>query len=91
MGSEMCIRDSDMLACVDAAVTKKGISNVVFHPYEWIRNTQMADFVDRIDKNHGNAVKFLTFKECMQRINENRCWENRSEPRAVIMVFDCWT
>ncbi len=61
----------DMLAAIDATVIKQGVANIVFHPYEWIRNDQMAALVDRVDKSHGKKVMFLTFKECVDRINKN--------------------
>lgn len=61
----------DIVGAIDAAVIKKGIANIVFHPYAWIRNLQMAEVVDRVDKKYGKRVKFLTFKECIDRINQN--------------------
>ncbi|QDT12110.1 PVC-type heme-binding CxxCH protein [Planctomycetes bacterium K23_9] len=61
----------DMLAAIEATVIKKGIANIVFHPYEWIRNDQMASLVDRVDRKFGKRVKFLTFKECVQRLTDN--------------------
>lgn len=61
----------DMLAAIDATVVKKGIANIVFHPYEWIRSEQIAEVVDRVDAKYGNRIKFLTFGECIERINKN--------------------
>lgn len=61
----------DMMAAIDATVIKKGIANLVFHPYAWIRNEQMAELVDRVDTKYGKRVKFLTFKESMERINRH--------------------
>ncbi len=61
----------DMVAAIDATVMKKGIANLVFHPYEWIRSEQIAEVVDRVDAKYGKRVKFLTFRECIERINKN--------------------
>ncbi|MGB7343253.1 MAG: PVC-type heme-binding CxxCH protein [Pirellulaceae bacterium] len=61
----------DMLAAIEATVIKKGIANIVFHPYEWIRNDQMASLVDRVDRKFGKRVKFLTFKESVERLTKN--------------------
>lgn len=60
----------DMLAAIDATVVKKGIANIVFHPYEWIRSEQIAEVVDRVDAKYGKRIKFLSFSECMERINK---------------------
>ena len=62
---------NDMLAAIDATVVKKGIANIVFHPYEWIRSEQIAEVVDRVHAKYGRRVKFLTFQECIERINSN--------------------
>ena len=61
----------DLINAIDATVIKQGIADIVFHPYDWIRNDQMATVVDRVDKKHGGKVKFLTFRECIDRINKN--------------------
>ena len=61
----------DMLAAIDATVIKQGIADVVFHPYDWIRNEQIAEVVDRVVTKYGKRVKFLTFHECIERINKH--------------------
>ncbi|MGB7326420.1 MAG: VCBS repeat-containing protein [Rubripirellula sp.] len=61
----------DLVAAIDATVIKKGIANIVFHPHNWLRPEQMVTAIDRVNAEYGKRVKFLTFKECMQRINEN--------------------
>ncbi len=61
----------DLIAAVDATVLKKGVANIVFHPHGWIRADQMVQVVDHVQKQYGKRVKFLTFKECMQRINQH--------------------
>ncbi|TWU48507.1 FG-GAP repeat protein [Rubripirellula tenax] len=61
----------DLLIAIDATVIKKGIANIVFHPHNWLRPDQMVTVIDRVNAKYGKRVKFLTFKECMQRINQN--------------------
>lgn len=61
----------DMLAAIDATVIKKGIADIVFHPHNWIRSEQMTELVDRVDAKYGKRIKFLTFDECIERINQN--------------------
>ena len=61
----------DMLAAIDATVIKQGIADIVFHPHGWIRSEQMAEVVDRVDAKYGKRVRFLTFHECIERINKH--------------------
>lgn len=61
----------DMLAAIDATVIKQGIADIVFHPHGWIRSEQIAEVIDRVDTKYGKRVKFLTFKECIERINKH--------------------
>lgn len=62
---------NDLKAAVDATVTKKGIANIIFHPHGWIRAEQLVEVVDHVEKKYGKRVKFLTFKECLERINRH--------------------
>ncbi len=62
---------ADMQAALDATVIKQGMFNLVFHPHGWIRNDQVVELIDYADKKYGKRVKFLTFKECVDRINRN--------------------
>jgi putative membrane-bound dehydrogenase-like protein len=61
----------DMQAYLDAVILKRGVANVVFHPHGWIRNDQIVALVDHAVRKHGRTVKFLTFKECLERLNEH--------------------
>jgi len=61
----------DVLAAIDATVLKRGIANVIFHPQEWLRSEQLVHVVDRIQEKYGKRVKFLTFGECINRINQH--------------------
>lgn len=62
---------ADLKAMVDATVHKRGMANVVFHPHGWIRPDQMVDLVDHVVHQHGNKVRFLNFRECVDRLNQN--------------------
>ena len=62
---------ADMKSALDATVLKKGMFNLVFHPHGWIRNDQIIDLINHAQQKYGKRVKFLTFKECMDRINQN--------------------
>lgn len=61
----------DLKAAVDASVTKKGVANIIFHPHGWIRAEQIVEVIDHVEKKYGKRVKFLTFRECLDRINKH--------------------
>jgi putative membrane-bound dehydrogenase-like protein len=61
----------DWKAALDCTVLKKGVFCFVFHPYNWVRAEQMVDFIDYADTKYGKRVKFLTFKEALERLQKN--------------------
>jgi putative membrane-bound dehydrogenase-like protein len=61
----------DWKAALDATVIKQGTFNLVFHPHGWIRAEQIVDFIDHAVSKHGKKVKFLTFRECDERLTKN--------------------
>jgi len=62
---------SDWQAALDATVIKQGVFNLVFHPYEWIRNEQIVSLIDYAVKKYGRRIKFLTFREAQERLDRN--------------------
>lgn len=61
----------DWKLALDAIVAKKGVFNLVFHPHGWIRSDQVVDLIDHAVARHGKRVKFLTFRECAERLQKN--------------------
>ncbi len=61
----------DMKAALDITVLKQGVLNLVFHPHGWIQAEQINDLIDHAVTKHGKKVKFLTFKEALERLNKN--------------------
>jgi putative membrane-bound dehydrogenase-like protein len=61
----------DMKLALDATVIKKGVYNLVFHPHGWMRNDQVIELIDHAVTKYGKRVKFLTFREAVDRINKN--------------------
>jgi len=61
----------DWQAALDCTVIKQGVFCLVFHPHGWIRSEQLIDFIDYAVSKHGKKVKFLTFKEALERLNKN--------------------
>ncbi len=61
----------DMKTALDITVMKKGVFNLVFHPYGWIKAEQVVELIDHAVAKHGKKVKFLNFREAHDRLNEN--------------------
>jgi putative membrane-bound dehydrogenase-like protein len=61
----------DWKACLDCTVIKKGVMTMVFHPHGWIKNDQLVDLVDYADRKYGKRVKFLNFREALERLESN--------------------
>ena len=61
----------DMKVALDATVLKKGMFNLVFHPHGWIKNEQVVELIEYAHEKYGKRIKFLNFKECVDRINEH--------------------
>src|SRR6185369_1723341 len=70
-GSTNRLTVSDWQAALDAVVQKQGAFTMVFHPYDWIRNGQLVELVDYAAAKYGKRVKFLTFREALERMNQN--------------------
>jgi putative membrane-bound dehydrogenase-like protein len=61
----------DWKAALDAAVLKRGVFCLIFHPHGWIRNEQIVDLIDHAATKHGKKVKFLTFREAQERLDKH--------------------
>ncbi len=61
----------DMKAALDAVVYKQGVFNLVFHPHGWIKNEQIVELIDHAVWKHGKKVKFLSFREAHERLQQN--------------------
>lgn len=71
----------DWKLALDACVLKQGTFNLVFHPHGWIRNDQIVELIDHAVTKHGKKVKFLTFKECAERLNSMAAFSSNSSLR----------
>jgi hypothetical protein len=61
----------DWKAALDCTVIKKGVFCLVFHPWGWIRNDQVVELIDYAAAKYGKKVKFLNFREALERLNRN--------------------
>jgi putative membrane-bound dehydrogenase-like protein len=62
---------ADWKAALDCTVIKQGVFCLVFHPHNWIEPRQINELIDHAVTKHGQKVKFLTFKEAVERLNKN--------------------
>jgi len=61
----------DWKAALDAVVIKKGVFTMVCHPYGWSTPEQHVELIDYAVQKYGKKVKFLTFKEALERLEKN--------------------
>ncbi|HEV3146107.1 MAG TPA: PVC-type heme-binding CxxCH protein [Gemmataceae bacterium] len=61
----------DWKAALDAVVLKKGVFTMVCHPYGWSTPEQHVALIDYAVQKYGKKVKFLTFKEALERLEKN--------------------
>jgi putative membrane-bound dehydrogenase-like protein len=61
----------DWQAALDCTVIKQGVFCLIFHPYEWSTPQMIVDLIDHAVAKHGAKVKFLNFRECLERLNKN--------------------
>ena len=59
----------DWKRALDCTVRKQGVFDLVFHPHGWISSEQVVQFIDYAQATYGKRVKFLSFRECVDRLN----------------------
>lgn len=62
---------TDYQAAIDATMLKQGTANLTCHPSDWIGNRLLLQVVDETIEKHGPRIKFLSFRECLDRINQH--------------------
>lgn len=62
---------ADWKRALDLTVRKQGVFNLVYHPHNWIKPEQVVELIEYAQSTYGARVKFLTFKDALQRINQN--------------------
>jgi putative membrane-bound dehydrogenase-like protein len=61
----------DWKAALDHIVEKQGVFTAVFHPHGWSAPEQWVELIDYAEKNYGKRVKFLNFREALDRLEKN--------------------
>lgn len=61
----------DWKAALDATVLKQGTMTLVFHPWGWSSSQQHVDFINYAQTKYGKRVKFLNFREALERLEAN--------------------
>ena len=62
---------ADWKAALDWVVGKQGVMTTVFHPHGWSTPEQWVEFIGYAQEKYGKRMKFLTFREALERIEKN--------------------
>ena len=66
----------DWKRALDVTVFKQGVMNLCFHPHGWSSSEQFVSFINYAEEKYGGKVKFLNFKECLDRLNKHLLGNN---------------
>lgn len=66
----------DWKRALDVTVLKQGVMNLCFHPHGWSSSEQFVSFINYAEEKYGGKVKFLNFKECLDRLNKHLLGNN---------------
>lgn len=61
----------DWKAALDAVVLKQGVMAMVVHPHGWSDPQQLVELIDHAVAKHGKRVKFLNFREALERLEKH--------------------
>ena len=61
----------DWQASVDATFVKRGLMTLCFHPHGRCTPQEVVQVIDHAVRRHGSKVRFLNFREVIERINQN--------------------
>ncbi|MDR3402590.1 MAG: HEAT repeat domain-containing protein [Chthoniobacter sp.] len=70
-GANSPVMLDDWKAALDHVVEQQGVFTAVFHPHGWSAPQQWVDFIDYAEKTYGKRVKFLNFREALERLEKN--------------------
>lgn len=71
LGAKSATMLDDWKAALDRIVEQRGVFTAVFHPHGWSGPEQWVEFIDYVEKTYGKRVKFLTFREALDRLEKN--------------------
>jgi putative membrane-bound dehydrogenase-like protein len=71
VGSKTQVMLDDWKAALDGVVRAQGVFTAVFHPHGWSAPEQWVEFIDYAERTYGKRVKFLTFREALERLEKN--------------------
>ncbi|MEA3211664.1 MAG: hypothetical protein QOE70_4721 [Chthoniobacter sp.] len=61
----------DWKAALDAIVLKQGVMTLILHPHGWSDPQQIVELIDHAVAKHGGRVKFLNFREALERLEKH--------------------
>jgi hypothetical protein len=70
-GATNAVTLEDWKAGLDATVLKRGVFTLIFHPHGWSSPEQFVRLIDYAEEKYGKRVRFLNFRQALERLNEN--------------------
>ncbi len=71
LGAKSATMLDDWKAALDRIVQQQGVFTAVFHPHGWSGPEQWIEFIDYVEQTYGKRVKFLNFREALERLEKN--------------------
>ncbi len=71
LGAKSATMLDDWKAALDRIVEQRGVFTAVFHPHGWSSPEQWVEFIDYAEKTYGKRVKFLNFREALERLEKH--------------------
>ena len=71
LGAKSATMLEDWKAALDRIVEQRGVFTAVFHPHGWSGPEQWVEFIDYAQTKYGKRVKFLNFREALERLEKN--------------------
>jgi putative membrane-bound dehydrogenase-like protein len=71
LGAKSSAMLDDWKAALDYTVKAQGAFTAVFHPHGWSGPEQWVELIDYAQKTYGARVKFLNFREALERIEKH--------------------
>lgn len=67
-GNASAVTAADWQAGLAISVRKQGLFTLLFHRKGWSSGAQVLDFIDHANRTYGRRIRFLTFREAVDRL-----------------------
>lgn len=70
-GNASAVTATDWQAGLAISVRKQGLFTLLFHRKGWSTGAQILDLIDHADSTYGRRIRFLTFRQAVDRLTTN--------------------